>query len=139
MQCNSVRTFASVVILLTLSLNVLAIERPVVLSAVKPAYPPVAAAKKISGAVLVDVEISVEGKVITAKPITGHELLRNAAKAAALGWRFKPLADGEAHSMRLTFIFHDVSYVAPKKKPEFTSPYQVEIEWNPTVDCFNDC
>jgi TonB family protein len=129
MKFYSARILAAVIIMLAFSLEVLAIERPVVLNAVIPAYPVVAAAKRISGAVLVDVEINGEGNVIAAVPITGHELLRNAAKKAVLGWRFKPLADGKSHSMRLTFIFHDVSYVAPEKKPEFMSPYQVEVEW----------
>jgi len=134
MRFNLARVITAVIIALTFSSGVWAIERPDVVRVVIPAYPAIAAAKRISGVVLVDVEINTEGNVIAANPITGDEVLRKAAKVAALDWRFKPLADGKGHSIRLTFIFHDVSYVAPNKKPEFTSPYQAEIEWNPDID-----
>src|SRR5438132_12860854 len=41
-------------------------QRPTVLRAVVPAYPAIAAAKRISGAVLVDVDIDPKGNVIEA-------------------------------------------------------------------------
>lgn len=105
-------------------------ELPVPISAPHPPYPPIALAKKISGVVLVDVQVdAAEGKVVEANPLTGHEILRDIAKQAALQWRFKPFtASGGKYSVRLTFIFHDASYVAPEKKPDFTSPYQIELE-----------
>ena len=103
-----------------------------------PAYPAVAVANKVSGAVLVDVEVNSEGKVSVANAISGPEMLRDAAKKAAMRWRFEA-AGVDSRSVRLTFIFHEPSYVAPKKKPQFTSPYQVEVEWAAAVDCFNNC
>ena len=105
-----------------------------------PAYPALALAKKVSGAVLVDVEVDVGGRVAEADAISGPELLRDAAKKAALRWRFESVGESVVtRSVRLTFIFHEPSYIAPKKKPQFTGPYQVEVEWTPTVDCFNNC
>jgi len=103
-------------------------QRPTVLRAIVPAYPTIAAAKRISGTVLVDVDIDPKGNVIEARPVIGGKYLRDSARKAALRWQFNPSDGAAVRSVRLTFIFHDVSYVAPEKKPEFTSPYQVEIE-----------
>lgn len=119
-------------------LTILAADLPRVANRSIPAYPVIAVANKVSGAVLVDVEVNAEGKVTEANAISGPKLLREAAKQASLRWRFEP-ASGGAYSLRLTFIFHEASYVAPKKKPQFTSPYQVEVEWAAAVDCFNNC
>lgn len=129
MRSKLTRSVAAIIVALLLSVVVLAVERPVVVSAPRPAYPPIAVAKRISGTVLVDVDISLDGKVIGARAITGHNLLRKDAREAALQWRFNTNEGGSIRSVRLTFIFHAVSYVSPEKTPEFTSPYQVEIEW----------
>jgi TonB family protein len=116
------------------------VERPVPISATIPAYPAMARAKRISGVVLVDVQVNAEGNVSEAKPLMGGEYLREAAMKAALSWRFKPLQSGIAYSVRLTFIFHEFSYKPPEKKPDFRSPYQIEIPYpEGTGDCFNDC
>jgi TonB family protein len=105
------------------------IELPLTIAAPRPAYPVMALAKKISGTVLVDVEVNTEGNVVKADAVSGPaEILRDMAKAAARGWQFKPPQSVVgAFSVRLTFIFHDDSFVAPQRKPDFTSPYQVEI------------
>ena len=114
-------------------------ETPVPASRVLPAYPPIAVARKVSGAVLVDVTVSADGKVADASVVSGPELLRPPAKKAALLWRFEPLkGSGESHSVRLTFIFHEPSYKAPERAPNFTCSYQVEIEWTATIDSFKD-
>jgi TonB family protein len=105
-------------------------DLPVPIASPRPPYPAMARAKKISGTVLVDVEVSVEGKVVKADAVSGPEILRDMAKAAARGWRFKPRQ--LAFSVRLTFIFHDDSFVPPQRKPDFTSPYQVEIPLPPS-------
>ena len=104
-------------------------ERPVPISAPRPPYPALARAKRISGTVLVDVQVdAAEGKVTEANPVTGPEILRHVSKQAALGFRFKPLAaSGHTYSVRLTYIFHEESDVEPAKKPDFTSPYQIDI------------
>jgi TonB family protein len=104
------------------------VEVPLTIAAPRPPYPVMALAKKISGTVLVDVEVNIEGKVVNADVISGPEILRDMAKAAARGWQFKPPKSVVgAFSVRLTFIFHDDSFVPPQRKPDFTSPYQVEI------------
>src|SRR5215831_19284041 len=55
---------------------------------VEPTYPPLAKAAHISGAVVVEVTIDESGDVISAKPISGHPLLKDAAVQAAQGWKF---------------------------------------------------
>ena len=119
-----------------------AVTRPEPVNASIPAYPPLARAKGICGVVLVDVHVNREGKVIEASAVMGGQYLREAAVKAALGWRFKPLEANQAdnYSVRLTFIFHEFSYNRPEKKPDFRSPYQIEILYpEATADCFNDC
>jgi TonB family protein len=56
-----------------------------------PAYPPVAKAVKASGAVVVQVTVDEQGKVISARAVSGHPLLRSAAEAAARQARFSPM------------------------------------------------
>ena len=57
----------------------------------KPVYPPEAREAKVSGAVTVQVTIDEEGNVISAKAVSGHPLLRDAAVDAALLAKFTPL------------------------------------------------
>ncbi len=114
-------------------------EGPLPTSRILPAYPAIAVARKVSGAVLIYVTVSAEGKVIEASVISGPELLQSPAKKAALLWRFELLKGaGAARSVLLTFIFHDPSYMPPEKAPDFTCPYQIEVEWTAEVGSFKN-
>jgi TonB family protein len=55
---------------------------------VEPAYPPLAKAAQVSGSVVVEVTIDEDGNVISARAISGHPLLKDAAVAAAREWKF---------------------------------------------------
>ncbi|HVG21152.1 MAG TPA: TonB family protein [Blastocatellia bacterium] len=55
---------------------------------VEPVYPPLAKAAQVSGAVVVEVTLDEEGNVISARAISGHPLLKDAAVAAAREWKF---------------------------------------------------
>jgi protein TonB len=57
---------------------------------VEPAYPPLAKAAGVSGAVVVEVTVDEQGDVISARAISGHPLLKDSAMAAARGWKFTP-------------------------------------------------
>src|SRR5436853_3946888 len=57
---------------------------------VAPVYPPSAKAAKVSGAVVVEVTIDEAGKVIEARAISGHPLLKDSAIEAAREWTFSP-------------------------------------------------
>lgn len=56
----------------------------------KPPYPPAARAVNAGGLVNVQVVIDENGKIISAKAVDGHYLLRQAAEKAALSAKFKP-------------------------------------------------
>jgi protein O-GlcNAc transferase len=60
------------------------------ISTPKPAYPAFARANRIAGRVTVQLEIDTEGKVTSARAVSGPAELRAAAEAAALGARFLP-------------------------------------------------
>ncbi|HVG30902.1 MAG TPA: energy transducer TonB [Pyrinomonadaceae bacterium] len=61
-----------------------------------PAYPQIAKAAGIQGAVSVEILVDEQGRVISAKATTGHALLRIAAQQAAMQARFTPTKlDGE--------------------------------------------
>ena len=106
-------------------------EQPEVAAAVVPAYPPVAIAVKASGTVLVDTEIDEAGKVVAAKGISGHPLLRRTAENTARRWVFTPA--GSRRNTHLTFVFR----IMPKEAtaddlaPIFTPPYKVEVRSRP--------
>ncbi len=57
----------------------------------KPAYPLVASDINVSGPVNVSITIGKKGKVISAKVLSGHPLLRQASLAAAKRARFRPV------------------------------------------------
>ena len=54
----------------------------------EPVYPPLAKAAQISGAVVVEVTVDEDGNVISARAISGHPVLKDAAVKAARGWKF---------------------------------------------------
>lgn len=57
---------------------------------VSATYPDQARRIGQTGTVEVDVIVDERGKVLSAKAISGHNMLREAAVTAALGWRFNP-------------------------------------------------
>ena len=65
-------------------LNGKAISKP------QPAYPPIAKAARASGTVTVQVLVDEDGNVISAKAVSGHPLLQQAAVAAAYQAKFSP-------------------------------------------------
>ncbi|MDM7921813.1 MAG: energy transducer TonB [Pyrinomonadaceae bacterium] len=56
----------------------------------KPPYPAAARAVRAGGAVTIQVLIDEEGKMFSAEPVTGHPLLRSAARTAACSAQFTP-------------------------------------------------
>lgn len=56
----------------------------------KPPYPPAARAVRAQGDVSVQVMIDETGRVVSAKAVSGHPLLKNAAESAAQSARFAP-------------------------------------------------
>ena len=86
-------------------LNGRAISKPA------PSYPAVARAARASGTVTVQVMIDETGKVVSARAVSGHPLLQQAAVQAAYGARFSPtLLSGQP--VRVTGVI-TYNFVAP--------------------------
>jgi len=57
---------------------------------VEPAYPAMAKIAKVQGSVIIEVTINEKGIVESARAVSGHPLLRDAALNAAQLWRWQP-------------------------------------------------
>lgn len=55
-----------------------------------PVYPPAAKAARVSGTVVVQIEVDESGRVAKAEAVSGPEMLRDAAEDAALAASFTP-------------------------------------------------
>jgi TonB family protein len=85
---------------------------------VEPAYPPLAKAAKISGSVVVEVTLDEEGGVISARAISGHPLLKDAAVDAARGWKFTPTKLQEVPVKVIGTITFNFNLGDPKRTEE---------------------
>jgi TonB family protein len=76
------------------------------IEAPRPIYPEEAKAKKVEGQVSVEIVIGEDGNVISARPVSGPELLQGAAKDAALKARFEPtVVDGKPAKVSGTMTY----------------------------------
>jgi protein TonB len=74
---------------------------------VQPTYPLSAKSARQGGAVSVEVVINENGDVISARAVSGSDLLKNAAVSAAKGWKFKPSTrDGKPVKSTSTITFN---------------------------------
>lgn len=101
---------------------------------VEPTYPPLAKAARVSGSVVVEVTVDEEGNVISARALSGHPLLKDAAVGAARGWRFKPtLLQGEPVKVigTITFNFNmgDPKEIENLKEQITTDPNSAELRY----------
>lgn len=66
------------------------------ISSVDPVYPPRARRAKLSGVVVLEIVVDRSGEVATARIITGHPLMKEAARDAVTQYRYRPfLLNGE--------------------------------------------
>jgi TonB family protein len=99
-----------------------------------PRYPSIARSAKVSGTVNIDLMVAEDGKVISAKAIDGHPLLRSMAEVSAREWRFAPAKNNFGmRAIRLTFTFLLLPPGTPESdlQPIFMTPYHVEIRQMP--------
>lgn len=61
---------------------------------VKPVYSPIAQRSNIQGRVVVEITLDVEGNVVDAKAVSGHQFLKMAAEDAAKRSKFRPATFG---------------------------------------------
>ena len=74
----------------------------------EPAYPDLARSARVQGTVVVQVEVGADGVPVSARALQGPFLLRSAAIAHAMAWRFYPyLMNGVPRTFHFTLT---VSY-----------------------------
>lgn len=64
--------------------------RSMAINSPEPYMPDLARAGRVEGDVVVEVNIGEDGSVISARAVSGHQLLKDAAVAAAKQWKFSP-------------------------------------------------
>ena len=63
---------------------------------VRPVYPPIAKAARVSGTVVLQATISKSGTITNLRVVSGNAMLQQAALDAVRSWRYKPyLLNGE--------------------------------------------
>ena len=107
-----------------------ALKQPRVLATSAPAYPALARAAKISGSVIVDVEVDASGAVNSVRAVQGHPMLRDVSKDAAKHFRFVPDVKERLRTARVAFTFRQLDVDERTTRvlsPLILSPYQIEI------------
>jgi len=72
------------------SVDILAVQKPVLVHSVQPAYPPEARARQIEGTVRLHVLIGKEGQISKVEIVSGPKLLQQSAVDAVKQWRYTP-------------------------------------------------
>ena len=86
---------AALALMVALAMPAWAAEARAIKSRVPPVYPEIAKRMKISGAVVLSVTVSADGKVTDVQPVSGNHTLSTAADEAVRKWKFEP-GDGTA-------------------------------------------
>lgn len=94
---------AVLILLAGLAMPGRAADERAVKSRVVPVYPEIAKRMRISGVVKVEVTVDADGKVVEVKPVSGNQMLSNAAQDAVRKWKFAP-GEGQA-TMQLSINF----------------------------------
>ncbi len=102
-------------------------KSPEVAKYIPPVYPPTAYAVGVRGEVVVDIKIDPEGKVISAKAISGHPLLRQAGVKAAQQWVFTSDKTIPEREGKLIFTFDGISGEKPLVR--YRAPNRLEFFW----------
>ena len=99
---------------------------PKIVKLSKPPYPAAAQAVRATGEVVVEVKIDREGKVVEAKAVSGHPLLRVASVQAAKQSLFESSENDEQREVKLTFVFlKDLN--EKEKIKRYSNPYRIEV------------
>jgi TonB family protein len=80
-------------------------ELPKIIASAVPIYPAAAQAVWAIGEVEILVAIRPDGTVYSATPVSGHPLLKAAAKVAAQKFRFEPATEPDDRKLVLVFVF----------------------------------
>ncbi len=99
---------------------------------VSPGYPRLARIAQLQGDVTVEIEISKDGKVASAKAHAGHPILQRASEENARTWTFEPAKEDSAQSIHYHYVLEGrQTYYDPPPKVVFELPSYVEIRSRP--------
>jgi len=105
-------------------------DQPLVVQAVAPAYPPIAATAGAAGTVVIEVRLKADGSVSSARVVNGIGVLAAAATNSARRWTFVGTDEqNNPRVVRLMFVFRIMPRDTPKDEllPIFMPPYKVEV------------
>jgi TonB family protein len=97
-------------------------------SAVSPDYPPIATNLGISGDVIIDVKIGIDGDVIQTTFVSGQLLLHKAAIDAAQLWTFEKAATETEARLTFSFRIMPTDTYPERMTPAFNPPYRIEVK-----------
>lgn len=92
----------------------------------RPAYPAAARAVRAGGEVVVQLMISGDGKVFSAKAMNGHPLLRAMSESAARGARFE-LSEQKEREVKLVYVYIPDAENLRIGTTRYTTPYRIEM------------
>ncbi|MGI8813622.1 MAG: energy transducer TonB [Pyrinomonadaceae bacterium] len=105
---------------------------PAILKSIVPKFPPAAQAVRASGLVIVAINIGSDGKVLSAKAISGHPLLRRAAEVASQQFLFESSTENAERTASLSFLFL-IDDSEKKEIPRFSCPYRILVVGAPAT------
>jgi Gram-negative bacterial TonB protein C-terminal len=120
--------------IIEIDLNSLDASCPKTVTFTKPIYPQAARAVRAMGEVVVLAKIDKTGKVVSAKAVGGHPLLRATSERAVLASTFEP-SETDEREAKLTYVF--LSYSKEKQNiKRYSVPCRMEIidDSPPTID-----
>ena len=82
---------------------------PPVISSVTPSIPLMAVAVRLQGNVVVELTLDSDGRVRSAIVVSGHPILQEPTKQAALKWTFAPAIE-VSRIVRLVFVYPKLAY-----------------------------
>ena len=96
----------------------------------RPAYPPLAVATRIEGAVRVDFVVSADGTTKDLVVLSGHPLLVQSAIDAVRSWRFKPTFVGET-AVEVETIAAVNFFLPGHDSSTYLAPYRKNVDKHP--------
>jgi len=129
-------------IMLPVAITATVQQSPALITAVFPAYPPIAKAANASGDIKLRATINADGEVVKTEILSGHELLRDAARSAAVQWKFDKVVQGiTVRTVDLTIRFTLMPRCSDKRThtPVFIAPYTAEIRQEKARITCEDC
>jgi len=87
------------------AIQIATIQQPKLIKRVEPQFPSVALKAHIQGTVVINATTDIYGRVVNARVINGHPLLRQAAVAAIKQWVYEPyILNGVPRPVKFTVV-----------------------------------